>query len=152
MDFLKINWIVIFITLVFLFIFIGLERKHEFVSDKIGIHPFRLYLIILFMGGLSSAMNYVAVMVFGSWQLMAITLVATVVIFTILTSIIRRKIRRRRDEKELERLRKEKEEMETQVIEEEVSEAQEEIPYEETPIIEEEPVDITIEDQKNEDE
>lgn len=105
MDFLKLNWVIIFIVLAFLVIFMTLERKYQFVSEKIGIHPFKLYLIIFVMGVVSSGLNYIALRIFGSWQTLATTIVISALLLLILISFIKRKIRRRKEAKELERLR-----------------------------------------------
>lgn len=105
MDFLKLNWVIIFIVLAFLVIFMSLERKYQFVSEKIGIHPFKLYLIIFVMGAVSSGLNYIALRIFGSWQTLATTIVISALLLLILISFIKRKIRRRKEAKELERLR-----------------------------------------------
>ena len=105
MDFLKLNWVIIFIVLAFLVIFMSLERKYQFVSEKIGIHPFKLYLIIFGMGAVSSGLNYIALRIFGSWQTLATTIVISALLLLILISFIKRKIRRRKEAKELERLR-----------------------------------------------
>ncbi|HEY4538066.1 MAG TPA: hypothetical protein VIG45_06390 [Erysipelothrix sp.] len=105
MDFLKLNWVIIFIVLAFLVIFMSLERKYQFVSEKIGIHPFKLYLIIFVMGIVSSGLNYIALRIFGSWQTLATTIVISALLLLILISFIKRKIRRRKEAKELERLR-----------------------------------------------
>lgn len=118
MDFLKLNWVIIFIIIFFLGLFMSLERKYKFVSEKIGIHPFKLYMIIFVMGSVSAALNYIALRIFGSWQTLATTIVISLLFLLIIVTFIRRKIRRRKENKELERLRKEEQRRSEQEIQE----------------------------------
>ena len=109
MPFFQLNWIIVFITLLFLFVFLFLENKFRLVSEAIGIRPYKLYLLIFLMGSLSAFLNYVAIKVFGSWELLVMFIVIALVIIFALGFIIQRKIKQHRKDKELLKLRKENE-------------------------------------------
>lgn len=109
MPFFQLNWIIVFITLLFLFVFIVLENKFKLVSEVIGIAAYKLYLLIFLMGSLAAFLNYIAIKVFGSWELLVMLIVITILLILFVTFIIRRKIKQHRKNKELSKLRKENE-------------------------------------------
>ena len=111
MPFFQLNWIIVFITLLFLVTFIVLEAKFHLVSEVIGIRAYKLYLLILLMGSLSAFLNYIAVRVFGSWELLVMFITITFLVLLFLAFIISRKFKQHKKNKELQSLRDEKEQL-----------------------------------------
>ena len=111
MPFFQLNWIIVFVTLLFLVVFMIMEHQFKLVSEVIGIKSYKLYLIILLMGSLAAFLNYIAIRVFGSWEMLVMFIVIALVLILFFAFIIRRKIKSHNERKELQTLRKEKEEL-----------------------------------------
>lgn len=109
MPFFQLNWIVVFVTLLFLMSFIVLEHQFKFVSEVLGIKAYKLYLLTVLMGSLAAFLNYIAIKVFGSWEMLVMFIVISVVLILVFAFMIRRKIKSHREKKELQAFRKEKE-------------------------------------------
>ncbi|CAM3719301.1 hypothetical protein ERUR111494_08530 [Erysipelothrix urinaevulpis] len=109
MTFFQLNWIIIFITILFLFGFIVLESKFKLISEVLKTKPLILYLIITVFGAFASFLNYLAIAVIGSWELFVMIIVIGIILLTIVLFMIRRKIKQYRVAKELKELRKENE-------------------------------------------
>lgn len=111
MPFFELNWIIVFITLLFLLVFIVLESKFNLVSEMIGIKAFKLYLLVLFMGSLSAFLNYIAIIVFGSWEMLIMFIVIALALIFVLGFIIQRKIKQHKEKKRIEKLERENKEL-----------------------------------------
>lgn len=109
MPFFQLNWIVVFVTLLFLMSFIVLEHQFKFVSEVLGIKAYKLYLLTVLIGSLAAFLNYIAIKVFGSWEMLVMFIVISVVLILVFAFMIRRKIKSHREKKELQAFRKEKE-------------------------------------------
>ena len=108
MPFFQLNWIIGFVTLLFLVSFIVLEHQFKLISEVVGIKAYKLYLLILLMGSLAAFLNYIAIIVFGSWEMLVMFIVISVVLILVFAFMIRRKIKSHREKKELRAFRKEK--------------------------------------------
>ena len=111
MPFFQLNWVIVAMTLIFLVGFIVLEASFHFVSEVIGIAAYKLYLLILLMGSIAAFLNYIAIKVFGSWELLVMFIVITVLVLVVLGFIIRRKVKQHKERKELRTLRNENEQL-----------------------------------------
>lgn len=111
MPFFQLNWVILVMTLLFLVIFLVLEASFNFVSEVIGIAAYKLYLLILLMGSVAAFLNYIAIKVFGSWELLIMFIVITVLALVITVFVIRSKIKQHKKNKELRKLHNENEEL-----------------------------------------
>lgn len=102
MPFFQINWIIIFITGLFLLGFIFSEVKLSFISRTMGIAPWKIYLIIVVLGTISAILNYIALFVFGSWEMLVMVILLTLLLILIVGLFIHHRIKKHRKLKELE--------------------------------------------------
>lgn len=109
MPFFQLNWVILVMTLLFLVSFIVLEASFNFVSEVIGIAAYKLYLLILLMGTVAAFLNYIAIKVFGSWELLLMFIVIAVLALVITGFVIRSKIKQHKKNKALRKLHNENE-------------------------------------------
>ena len=109
MPFFQLNWVILVMTLLFLVSFIVLEASFNFVSEVIGVAAYKLYLLILLMGTVAAFLNYIAIKVFGSWELLLMFIVITVLALVITGFVIRSKVKQHKKNKELRKLHNENE-------------------------------------------
>lgn len=85
MNFFKLNWVIIIVTLTFLFAAYYAEKSKKLISGKIKVPPKTFYLILSVYGCVIAILNYIAVVYFGSWKQL---LIATVVFLVIVAAIM----------------------------------------------------------------
>ena len=111
MPFFQLNWVILVVTLLFLVSFIVLEASFHFVSEVIGIAAYKLYLLILLMGSVAAFLNYTAIKIFGSWELLFVFILIAALTLVIIGFVIRSKIKQHKEKKALRKLQSDNEEL-----------------------------------------
>lgn len=79
-TFFKLNWLVFVVTIGILFAGYYAEKTKHLVSRQLGIKMKSFYGLIGLLGIAIAAFNYIAIVVFGSWQTMIFATVLLVII------------------------------------------------------------------------
>lgn len=71
---------------------IYLQKTHEFLSKSLKIEPKSFYLIMVMLCIIIALCNYIAVVVFGSWEtLILIGIIAVIAVYAVILYLRKRK-------------------------------------------------------------
>ncbi|MBK2402554.1 MULTISPECIES: MFS transporter [Erysipelothrix] len=76
-TFFKLNWLVIVVTIAILLAGFYAEKKKHIISHQFGIAMKSFYGLITLLGIIIAMINYIAIVVFGSWQTMIFATILT---------------------------------------------------------------------------
>ncbi|AYV35181.1 MFS transporter [Erysipelothrix rhusiopathiae] len=83
-TFFKLNWLVFVVTIAILFAGYYAEKKKHIISHQFGIEMKSFYGLIALLGIIIAIINYVAIVIFGSWQTMIFATLITVALGSVL--------------------------------------------------------------------
>ncbi|QIK69133.1 MFS transporter [Erysipelothrix sp. HDW6C] len=96
--FFSINWVVILVTCLIIGGGYYLQKSSNFISKTLKVEPKSFYIIMGMLGIILSLVNYIAVVVFGSWQTLIFTAIgAVVVVYGVLFYLKRRSNNTKKD-------------------------------------------------------
>lgn len=88
--FFELNWVVLVVTALIMIGGYYLENKYKFLSEKIKVEPKTFYVIVGMLAVIIALVNYIAIVVFKSWNTMFITAGVGIILFFVIMHFLKK--------------------------------------------------------------